>query len=139
MNSPRGVRLKAWVTLTAVAVAGFGLGMVVDRWRAQRQAPPAMTWVQSRGSAEGDIQSLPGPLLFEELELTPTQQASVDSILDHAQARLDSSMVPLLGQIKVTVADAHTAVRALLTEEQLARFDSVLATLPILQLRSEGP
>lgn len=133
----RGLGLRGWLTLSGIGIAGFALGMVAERTLVQRGSSPELEWIQSEGTVEGSLQSLPSRGVFEQLELTAAQQTAVDSVLDAAQAGLDSSMTPLLREVRETVADAHAGVRLVLTDDQLVLFDSLLAAEPIIRLRTE--
>ncbi len=82
--------------------------------------------------------TLPAPTLFDQLDLTSSQRAAVDSVMEESRLRIEQSMTPLLDSIQVSVSAAHASVRGLLEPEQEVQFDSLLSAVPVIRLQRGG-
>ena len=65
-------------------------------------------------------------VLYNQLELTAEQRASWDAILDERHRQYDSLLKPIRPQLDSVRASARAQFRALLTPEQLDRFEAIL-------------
>ena len=98
--------------LLGAFVVGGALGFTADRvWG--RDA----TCRDPRSSRE---------LLYERLDLTSGQRASWDSILDDRHRQFDSLFKPIKPQMDSIRSRGRAQIRALLTPEQLERFEAIL-------------
>lgn len=61
-----------------------------------------------------------------ELQLTPDQQAKIGSIIDNTRAQVRALYQPLDAQHEQIRQDARARIRAVLTPEQLPKFDSFM-------------
>jgi len=98
--------------LLGAFVVGGALGFTADRvWG--RDA----TCRDPRSSRE---------LLYERLDLTSVQRTSWDSILDDRHRQFDSLFKPIKPQMDSIRSRGRAQIRALLTPEQLERFEAIL-------------
>jgi hypothetical protein len=65
-------------------------------------------------------------VLYDQLELTVAQRASWDAILDERHRQYDELLKPIRPQLDSVRASARAQFRALLTPEQLDRFEAIL-------------
>ncbi|MEM7414327.1 MAG: hypothetical protein AAF389_02455 [Gemmatimonadota bacterium] len=65
-----------------------------------------------------------------DLGLTTEQRLAIDEILAENQPEADSIVQASISQIRVLMEDTDAQVRALLTSEQLERYEDVLAQQP---------
>ena len=99
--------------LLGAFVVGGTLGFTVDR-------------VVSEG-----LHAAPRPVsvvdaFAEELDLSPTQRAEVDSILTARNHVMDSLVAPVRPQLNAVRDSARHAIASRLTEEQRAKFDAYI-------------
>ena len=66
-------------------------------------------------------------LLYDRLELTASQRAAWDSVLDERHRQFDSVLKPVRPQMDSIRMRSRAQMRALLTPEQLERFEAILA------------
>jgi hypothetical protein len=64
--------------------------------------------------------------LAEDLKLNEAQRASVDSILDRRAARTRAIMEPIRPQLDSAVWTARDEIRAVLTADQLVKFEEMV-------------
>jgi len=125
-----GAKWKAALLLALVLASGIGLGIVIDRaFLARRGAlPPGefmSPWRMGR--------------VLARLDLTPEQRAQVDSILAVRRgdlARMREDVRPELDRIRIAT---ETDLRAILTPEQVARFDRHLERIRRFGQPGRGP
>jgi hypothetical protein len=69
-------------------------------------------------------------LLYDRLELNAMQRAAWDSILDDRHRQFDSLFKPIKPQMDSIRSRGRAQIRALLTPEQLDRFEKITQTRP---------
>lgn len=65
-------------------------------------------------------------LLYDRLELSAVQRAAWDSVLDDRHRQFDSLFKPIKPQMDSIRSRGRAQIRALLTPEQLDRFEKIL-------------
>lgn len=108
MTRPKSVALA--LLLGALLVGGL-LGFTVDR-----------LILQDRISDKLDQRGL-RTRLAQDLSLTVTQRAAVDSILDMRNKRIDEVVAPVRPQMDSVMELAREEIRALLTADQRTKFE----------------
>jgi len=109
----RSQQLAAMFLLGAFLVGGT-LGFTVDRMMSERLR-------------DADSKTTMLDAFAAELELTPTQRASVDSIFSTRNRVYDSLMAPIRPQLRAARDVARREIAARLTEPQRRKFDAYLA------------
>lgn len=109
----RSKQLAVMFALGAVLVGGV-LGFSADRvfWRSDA----CTRWWSQHAMRQ---------CVAESLELTPAQQARVDSILDARNARVDSLLRPVRPQLDAIRDSARAEMERVFTPEQRARFEQM--------------
>lgn len=117
------VRAQGIALVAIVFVAGVLAGVAGDRLLAARRAPepppPDMTMLRPlrRGS-------LPG--MFRQLDLTLAQRRQIVEILEQGEPRTEEILSEMLPRLRAVTDSVHAEIRAVLTEEQASRLDSLL-------------
>jgi hypothetical protein len=65
--------------------------------------------------------------LQHELDLSPTQAASVDSIVERRHQQMRALIAPIRPQMDAARQEARQQIRRVLNDEQRARFDEIIA------------
>ena len=124
-------RTRIWFSLFVLAIFAVGLasGLILGR----RMGPPP-----SRGGAP--IAGMPrggpgGPVrLIERLErdllLTPEQRSQVEAIFEARRPRLEDVQQEMMARADREQKELQAEIRAVLTPEQVQRFDRWLAEAP---------
>ena len=123
MNRDLKVKGGAAAVLVVLFAAGTAFGLAVGR---------------NGGEARGTPGPIDGPLslgpsepskewIVDRLDLTPVQRVAVDSVVEHFGHRMSSLQKEYRPRYRAIVDSASQALRALLTEEQRARYDSLQA------------
>lgn len=113
-------RREAVTLVAAVFVLGILLGGVGNHLWGQR------VWGMHR---EAPAVAPPGHFtqeLTRELQLTPSQQRQIQSIVEDTQARWRALYAPLDGQREQIREESHDRMRAILTPSQKPEFDVFL-------------
>jgi hypothetical protein len=107
----RSKNLAMMFLLGAVLVGG-ALGFTADR-----------VWMREAGCYDVRCSRA---LLYDRLELNPSQRTAWDSILDDRHRQFDSLFKPIKPQMDSIRARGRSQIRALLTPKQLERFEQIL-------------
>src|SRR6058998_1871460 len=62
--------------------------------------------------------------MYDDLDLSPTQRAAMDSVIDEKNRRVDSLLKPVKQQIDSVRANARTQFYRIFTTEQRAKFET---------------
>lgn len=108
-------KLKSWLVLGLVFVAGFGAGVVVTRGVVRHLIQQAVT-------NPDRVREVIERRLVRQLDLTPAQRGQVQTILLDAQKDLRALRGEFRPQFVAIVSNAEQRVGAVLTDEQRARF-----------------
>ncbi|UCF21183.1 MAG: hypothetical protein JSU87_07295 [Gemmatimonadota bacterium] len=130
------IRAKGIALLLATFVAGALAGTAAERILAARRAPeaPGFEIGMARGLGEG---RLLGP--FRELDLTLEQRARISEIIERGRPRTDAVMREMLPRLRAITDSVHLEIRAVLTPEQEAVWDSLLTRTHRRGARFSGP
>lgn len=126
VESLGSVRAKGIALLVVTFIIGALAGGAVERARVARQAavPPQ--------PVEGHLPPLGQrrlPTAFRQLNLTASQRQEIAAILERAQPRTQLIMHEWLPRLRAVTDSVHAEIRAVLTPEQAARFDSLMADM----------
>ena len=110
----RSKHLAMMFLLGAVLVGG-ALGFTADR-----------VWMRDAASDPRASRAL----LYDRLELNAMQRAAWDSILDDRHRQFDSLFKPIKPQMDSIRSRGRAQIRALLTPEQLERFEKITQPRP---------
>jgi Spy/CpxP family protein refolding chaperone len=108
-------KIQALGLLAAVAVAGFALGAAT---MGRAATPTPVDW-RERCSYSG--------MLHDRLGLTDVQRDSIRALMRNQRPAMRALLAPVQPHMDSLRADMREQVRAVLTPEQRARYDSLLA------------
>lgn len=117
----RGVAILA-LTLIAGVAAGFAMDRAV--LRPDRSAAPQQSGGRDGGGRRNNRYE---SMLYERLNLTPAQRARIDSVLERGRRETDAYWDRVEPQLRAIVDSMRADIRATLTEEQRAKYDSLRA------------
>ncbi len=120
-SATRRARLLVGALLIAVFAGGALIGAAVDRLVA-----PATTAV-APATSERRADDARRQYIFEQLDLTPEQRARIDEALELRRAQTDSIWRMTRPQMRAIIDSLRDDVRAVLTDEQRAEYDRLLA------------
>jgi hypothetical protein len=125
---------RATVLVLAVFLLGMALGALLF------YAVDYSVWGQPRVS---NVRKVAGPArlvedLTRELSLTPEQQQKLTAELEETKRRYDSIYETIRPQMEQTRQDGRTRIRALLTPEQLPKFEEYLKRIDERRKRDAG-
>ena len=117
----RGIAILA-LTLVAGVAAGFAMDRAV--LRPEDGSPPPRA-----GERDGD-RGGPGrgryeSMLYDQLELTAEQRAQIDSAIERGRRETDAYWARVEPEMRSIVDSTRSRIRAVLTAEQRARYDSL--------------
>ena len=118
----RGVAILA-LTLVAGVAAGFAMDRAVLRSPDRSVAPRPATGRDGGGRRDTRYESV----LYERLDLTDEQRARIDSVLERGRRETDAYWDRVGPQLRAIVDSMRADIRATLTVEQQARYDSLRA------------
>jgi Spy/CpxP family protein refolding chaperone len=107
-------KLKSWLVLGLVFVAGFGAGVVVTRGVVRHLIQQAVT-------NPDRVRDVIERRLVRQLDLTPVQRGQVHAILLDTQKDLHALRGEFRPQFVAILSNAEQRVGAVLTDEQRAR------------------
>jgi Spy/CpxP family protein refolding chaperone len=116
-RSSRTLRIAALALV--VFVAGVAVGVIADRL----STPRPLVRTQLRLG------------VFDELQLSPTQRAQLDSIAMRRAPRSKALMNEMAGHLQAVADSVDNELRAILTPQQQDRLDSLLKRAPGFRLR----
>jgi len=111
-------KLKSWLVIALVFVAGFGAGVVVTRGVVRHL-------VQQAVNNPDHVRDLIERRLTRQLDLDMAQREKVNDILSESQSELRNLRGDFRPRFIAIVTNAEERIDAVLTEEQRARYDKV--------------
>lgn len=111
---------RALAYLLLVFVLGVAVGVLGSLW-AERQGWAQTRWSSGHGSRPGTIE-----WLTRELNLTAEQQTQLQAILDETGAGYEAIRERTRPEYERVRQDGRAKIRALLTEEQRAKFEELV-------------
>lgn len=124
------VRAKGISLLLITFVAGSLAGVALERVMAARRAPelgPGMGMMQPG-------MDVPFPRMFRELDLTPEQMTEIREIMERSRPHTEEILQETLPRLRAVTDSVRGEIRAVLSAEQAAKMDSLLANM-----RHRGP
>jgi hypothetical protein len=122
MNRDLKVRGGAAAVLAILFAAGTTFGLAVGR----EPSPPAASML-GEGRASYGRSEPSEEWMIDRLDLSPAQRTAVDSVVAHFGGRMSSLQKEYRPRYRAIVDSASQALRALLSEKQRARYDSLQA------------
>ncbi len=116
------IRAQGIALLLLTFIVGVLVGFAGERVRNARRTPPPFEPGQgiSRQFREGRL-----PRMFQALRLTPEQRDQIAVIMENGRERTDAA----LDELRAVTDSIHQEIRAVLTPEQLAVWDSVMVRI----------
>jgi hypothetical protein len=124
MRQDLRVRLTAALVLGLVFVAGFVVGLAVERpvpadSRLQGSTPAPAAAVQSTARTDHDR-------VMKRIDLTKEQRITIDSLLGYYQERMAEFQKEYGPRYWAIVDSSRSVIKEVLTEEQAVLYDSLL-------------
>ncbi len=120
------IRAKGIGLLAVTLAIGMLAGVAIERVRASRET--ADPWPPDSGMM-GPLRDGRLPPMFQRLDLTAEQRSRIVAIMKRGRPRTDSVLRHMLPRLRAVTDSIHAEIRAVLTPEQLARWDSMLAEM----------
>ena len=138
------IRTQGLALLFLMFVAGLLVGFAGERVRAARRASALL---QPTSGAMARFTDGGLPPMFQQLELTQEQQDRIAVIMENGRPRADAVLNEMLPRLRAITDSLHQEVRAVLTPQQLAAWDSLMTvrrmrhrpTAPGMRGRGPGP
>jgi hypothetical protein len=118
------VRLSAAAAFAVVFIGGVAVGFAFDRGGPIAEDPGTAV---AAGEAEKDNDPAPSGWVIDQIEMDMAQRAQVDSVLKHYGKRMTALQKSFHPSYRALVDSTNQSLRALLSEEQLARYDALEA------------
>jgi Spy/CpxP family protein refolding chaperone len=118
------IRAQGIAILLLTFVVGVLVGFAGERVRTARRAPgpPEMGPETMARFRQGNL-----PTMFQELNLTPEQVRQIEIIMENGRPRSDAVLDQMLPRLRAVTDSIRQEVRAVLTPEQAAVWDSLAA------------
>ena len=128
MSESLRVRLVAAGVLALVFVAGVTVGLALDRPLSQAlESMHAEAGEPAEPDGDtGERSNTSGGWIIDRVDLTEEQQVRVDSVLAYYQDRMAELQSEYGPRYREIVETSRESIKALLTEEQEALYDSLL-------------
>lgn len=110
--SPRTIRLVSALLLLATFAAGSVMGGALVHWGGKREPPS---------------RPMPGPMPWENLDLSEAQREQSYQILERHRPKLDSIFNDTAPKVRVITDQIDGEIRSILNADQRKRFDRILA------------
>jgi Spy/CpxP family protein refolding chaperone len=108
--------------LVLVFLAGLMVGFAVDRWNGTKAIA-----AETAGEGEASKENEPRGRIIDQVDLTHEQQGAVDSIVEHHRQEIAQLQSVYQPRFRAIVDDTREAIKEILTSEQRALYDSLLA------------
>lgn len=118
------VRAKGIALLVIVFVVGVLAGTAFERVRARRAAPE---FRPPDAGMMGRLHAGRLPPMFQQLDLTADQRSRIIEIIERGRPRTDAVLGDMLPRLRAVTDSIHSEIRSVLTAEQLAHWDSLIA------------
>jgi hypothetical protein len=109
----RRARARSLILLLVVLLVGILVGAAEERYLLQQMT--------AHSASANPPHTYPGAL--GRMNLTASQRAAIDSVLDLERPRIEAIMQPLLPELHAKADSMRAAVRTVLTPEQQRMFD----------------
>ena len=125
--------LRGVAILVLTLVAGVAAGFAMDRAFLRPDAPSRdsrdgdRSWERGGDHADRGGRGRYESMLYDQLDLTPAQRAQIDSAIEHGRRQTDAYWARVEPEMRSIVDSTRARIRAVLTPEQLARYDSLRA------------
>jgi hypothetical protein len=129
------VRLAASAVLGAAFLGGLAVGLMLDRGVAQTATGPEARSDMRRS----DPAPPPSGWIIDRLELSEEQRVAVDSMIAHFGAEMSDLQREYRPRFQAVVDSASRELRATLTPEQNAQYDSIEAVVRSRRGRGNPP
>lgn len=109
--------------LVLVFMAGLMVGFAVDRW----QGAKAIAAEAEDRTSDPEKENEPRGRIIDQVDLTEGQKMAVDSIVEHHRQEMTELQASYRPRYRQIVNDTREAIKEMLTPEQRALYDSLLA------------
>jgi hypothetical protein len=126
MNEPRKSRLVAGVVIVLVLMAGIAIGFFLHQALPWRHGPPGFG---IGGPPPGHGPAVKDRMLARldrELKLTPSQHATIDTVLTRREADLRALMAETRPRFDSIAARTRADIQAVLSPEQRDQFAKIV-------------
>jgi hypothetical protein len=124
MTRETRVRLSAAAAFVVVFSGGVAVGLAFDRGATNAELPSG-----SASAAESVREDDPAPsgYIIDQIEMDEAQRIQVDAVLRHGEKRMTELQKSFHPMWRAVVDSTNQSIRALLSPEQLARYDALEA------------
>ena len=121
------IRAQGIAILLLTFVVGVLVGFAGERTRSARRSvpppvPPGIAPEMTARFRQGNL-----PAMFRQLNLTPEQVRQIATIMENGRPRSDAVLEEMLPRLRAVTDSIRQEVRAVLTPEQAAVWDSLAA------------
>jgi Spy/CpxP family protein refolding chaperone len=138
MNDTRKSRLVAGLVLVLVLVAGIAIGFFLHQAAPWRHGPPGFGIGGPPPGRPGAIKDRMLARLDRELKLTPSQHATIDTVLTRREADLRALMAQTRPRFDSIAARTRTDIQAVLTAQQRDDFAKIVQEVESRRRGREG-
>ena len=126
MNEPRKSRLVAGLVIVLVLIAGIAIGFFVHQALPWRHGPPGFGIGGPPPGHGGGVKDRMLARLDRDLKLTPSQHATIDTVLTRREADLKSLMAETRPRFDSIAARTRADIQAVLTPQQRDEFAKIV-------------
>ena len=137
MNGPRKSRLVAGVVIVLVLLAGIAIGFFLHHALPWRHGPGFGIGGPPPGHG-GAIKDRMLSRLDRDLKLTPSQHATIDTVLTRREADLRALMAETRPRFDSIAARTRSDIQAVLTAEQRDQFAKIVQQMESRRRGREG-
>lgn len=121
------VRAQGIALLLVTLVVGVLAGVALERVRAIRSLRDLTR--SGAGMMRPWVMDGAMPAMYRELELTREQRAQIMEIMERSRPRTEEMLQHMLPRLRSVTDSVRMEIRAVLTPQQAARMDSLMATM----------
>ena len=125
MNEPRKSRLVAGLVIVLVLIAGIAIGFFAHQALPWRHGPPGFG-IGGPPPGHGGVKDRMLARLDRDLKLTPSQHATIDTVLTRREADLKSLMAETRPRFDSIAARTRSDIQAVLTPQQRDEFAKIV-------------
>ena len=126
MNGPRKSRLVAGVVIVLVLVAGIAIGLFLHQALPWRHGPPGFGIGGPPPGHGAAVKDRMLARLDRQLKLTPSQHATIDTVLRRREADLRTLMAETRPRFDSIATRTRADIQAVLTPEQRDEFAKIV-------------
>jgi hypothetical protein len=138
MNEPRKSRLVAGLVIVLVLVAGIAIGFFLHQALPWRHGPPGFGIGGPPPGHGGAVKDRMLARLDRDLKLTPSQHATIDTVLSRREADLRTLMAETRPQFDSIAARTRSEIQAVLTPQQRDEFAKIVREVESRRKAREG-